>query len=108
MLKAYGVSHWALSAAIWKLEVMFSGGPAGIEQISLRWIHIVSAIVWVGFLFFFLLVVAPTLHSLDPATRAKVFPALAGRIPKKLRGPAYAERALEALEGWVKRETEEE
>ena len=37
-----------------------------------------------------------------------LFPALAGRIPKKLRGPAYAERALEALEGWVKRETEEE
>ena len=79
MLNANGVPHWALSAAIWKLDVMFSGGPAGIEQISLRWIHIVSAIIWVGFLFFFLLVVAPTLNSLDPATRAKVFPALAGR-----------------------------
>jgi methylenetetrahydrofolate--tRNA-(uracil-5-)-methyltransferase len=30
-----------------------------------------------------------------------LFPPLAGRIPKKLRGAAYAERALEALEEWV-------
>ena len=33
-----------------------------------------------------------------------LFPPLAGRIPKKLRGAAYAERALEALEGWMGRE----
>jgi methylenetetrahydrofolate--tRNA-(uracil-5-)-methyltransferase len=31
-----------------------------------------------------------------------LFPPLAGRIPKKLRGAAYAERALEALEEWIK------
>jgi methylenetetrahydrofolate--tRNA-(uracil-5-)-methyltransferase len=31
-----------------------------------------------------------------------LFPALEGRIPKKLRGAAYAERALAALEGWVR------
>ncbi len=30
-----------------------------------------------GFLCFFLLAVAPTLKSLDPATRAKVFPEIA-------------------------------
>ena len=30
-----------------------------------------------------------------------LFPPLAGRIPKKLRGAAYAERALEALEEWM-------
>jgi hypothetical protein len=29
---------------------------------------------------------------------------LEGRIPKKLRGPAYAERALEALGGWMTEE----
>jgi len=33
-----------------------------------------------------------------------LFPALPGRIPKKLRGAAYAERALEELEEWVKGE----
>jgi methylenetetrahydrofolate--tRNA-(uracil-5-)-methyltransferase len=31
-----------------------------------------------------------------------LFPPLEGRIPKKLKGAAYAERALEALEGWMK------
>ena len=30
-----------------------------------------------------------------------LFPPLEGRIPKKLRGAAYAERALQALEEWV-------
>jgi methylenetetrahydrofolate--tRNA-(uracil-5-)-methyltransferase len=30
-----------------------------------------------------------------------LFPPLAGRIPKKLRGAAYAERALKALEEWI-------
>ena len=33
-----------------------------------------------------------------------LFPPLEGRIPKKLRGAAYAERALMALEEWVRRE----
>jgi methylenetetrahydrofolate--tRNA-(uracil-5-)-methyltransferase len=33
-----------------------------------------------------------------------LFPQLPGRIPKKLRGAAYAERALEALGEWINRE----
>ena len=33
-----------------------------------------------------------------------LFSPLEGRIPKKLRGAAYAERALEALEGWMRAE----
>jgi uncharacterized membrane protein len=64
---------------LWKLNVLFSGGPAGIEQIALRWIHIVAGVIWLGFLSFFLLAVAPALKSLDPATRARVFPELASR-----------------------------
>jgi methylenetetrahydrofolate--tRNA-(uracil-5-)-methyltransferase len=36
-----------------------------------------------------------------------LFSPLPGRIPKKLRGAAYAERALEALEEWMNREGEE-
>ena len=33
-----------------------------------------------------------------------LFPPLVGRIPKKLRGAAYAERALGALHEWMNRE----
>ncbi|MEJ2672563.1 MAG: methylenetetrahydrofolate--tRNA-(uracil(54)-C(5))-methyltransferase (FADH(2)-oxidizing) TrmFO [Deltaproteobacteria bacterium] len=32
-----------------------------------------------------------------------LFPALGKRIPKKLRGAAYAERALKVLEGWMRK-----
>jgi methylenetetrahydrofolate--tRNA-(uracil-5-)-methyltransferase len=35
-----------------------------------------------------------------------LFPPLEGRIPKKLRGAAYAERALMALEEWMRGEGE--
>ncbi|MGH9681914.1 MAG: urate hydroxylase PuuD, partial [Candidatus Acidiferrales bacterium] len=41
--------------------------------------HILAGIIWIGFLFFFVLAVAPSLKALDPATRAKVFPELASR-----------------------------
>jgi methylenetetrahydrofolate--tRNA-(uracil-5-)-methyltransferase len=37
-----------------------------------------------------------------------LFSPLEGRIPKKLRGAAYADRALQALEEWMRREREEE
>jgi len=79
MLIAYGVMSWSYWITLCKLDVMFTGGPAGIEQIALRWIHIFFGIIWLGFLSFFVLAVAPTLKSLDPATRAKVFPELASR-----------------------------
>jgi methylenetetrahydrofolate--tRNA-(uracil-5-)-methyltransferase len=36
-----------------------------------------------------------------------LFPALPGRIPKRLRGAAYAERALDALEEWMREEKDE-
>ncbi len=76
---SYGVVNWAHWITLWKLDVVFGGGPAAFEQISLRWIHIFAGIIWLGFLSFFVLAVAPTLKALDPATRAKVFPELAAR-----------------------------
>ena len=36
-----------------------------------------------------------------------LFSPLEGRIPKKLRGAAYAERALQALEAWINQELAE-
>ncbi len=36
-----------------------------------------------------------------------LFPPLDGRTPKKLRGAAYAERALKALDSWMRQEGEQ-
>jgi uncharacterized membrane protein len=89
---AYSIKFaaWSVSLAFWKLDVGFSATPASIEQIALRWIHIVSAIIWVGFMYFFLLAVIPTLKKLDPATRAKVFPEIASTGLAWLRWSALA------------------
>lgn len=70
---------WPLSFALLRLDVVFFASPASIEQIVLRWIHILAGIIWMGFLCFFVLAVAPTMKSLDPTTRAKVFPEIASR-----------------------------
>jgi uncharacterized membrane protein len=67
------------SFVFWRLDVSLAAGPSGIEQIALRWMHIVAGIIWLGFLFFFVLVVAPSLKTLDPAIRARVFPEIASR-----------------------------
>src|SRR5271165_4613680 len=64
---------------ILKLDMAFAASLSSIEQIALRWMHIVAGIIWLGSLFFFVLVVAPTLKALDPVTRAKVFPEIASR-----------------------------
>ncbi len=79
MTYATGSAVSSLSLMLWKLDVAFTGSPSSIEQIALRWMHIVAAIIWLGFLFFFVLAVAPALKALDPATRAKVFPEIASR-----------------------------
>jgi len=70
---------WSFSFAFWRLDVAFAASPASIEQIVIRYIHILAGIVWMGFLCFFVLAVAPTLKSLDAPTRAKVFPEIASR-----------------------------
>ena len=70
---------WPLPMELLKLNVTFTSGAGGIEQIVLRWMHIVGGIIWIGFLSFFLLAGGPALKSLDPTIRAKVFPELASR-----------------------------
>lgn len=44
-----------------------------------RWIHFIAGITWIGLLYFFNLVNVPFMNEIDPATRAKVFPALMTR-----------------------------
>ena len=57
----------------------FPQGAVTNEEIVLRWIHFVSGIIWIGLLYFFNLIGAPTMKSLDDATRKKVYPALMSR-----------------------------
>jgi uncharacterized membrane protein len=57
----------------------FPQGAIVNEEIALRWVHIVSGIVWIGLLYFFNLVATPTMKALDAPVRGKVFPALMER-----------------------------
>lgn len=67
------------SFSLWKLSLAFTGDPSAIEQIALRWTHIVAGFLWLGFLYFFVLAVNPALKALDSGTRAKAFPEIASR-----------------------------
>lgn len=64
---------------LWKLNVAFASSPSSIEQIALRWTHIVAGFLWLGFLYFFVLAAGPALKALDSGTRAKAFPEIASR-----------------------------
>lgn len=54
------------------------GATANVE-IFWRWLHIVSAILWIGFLYFFNLVSTQFAAALDPAVRPNVLPRLMWR-----------------------------
>ena len=49
-------------------------GASANLQMFWRWLHIVSAILWIGFLYFFNLVSTRFTAALDPATRVRVAP----------------------------------
>ncbi len=53
--------------------------PGAVEQLALRWIHIVAGIIWIGLLYFFNLVGTPVMKQLDPPVRGKVFPVMMAR-----------------------------
>lgn len=57
----------------------FPHGAITNEEIALRWLHIVAAIIWIGLLYFFNLIGSPTMQQLEPSVRGKVFPALMSR-----------------------------
>jgi uncharacterized membrane protein len=50
-----------------------------VARISMRWIHFVAGITWIGLLYFFNLVNVPVQKALDPETKKKVNPDLLGR-----------------------------
>ena len=61
------------------LNVMFPSGGAAMEQITLRWIHIIAATAWVGAIYFTAIVMMPGLMKLDPPSRGKMVLALMPR-----------------------------
>ena len=62
----------------WEPHLDFLRGAAN-ELILLRWLHLVFGIIWIGLLYFFNFVGTPTMKSLEPGVRVKVYPALVWR-----------------------------
>src|SRR5579864_7057796 len=54
------------------------GTTANLEMFW-RWLHVVSAILWIGFLYFFNLVSTSFVAQLDPGMRVRVVPGLMWR-----------------------------
>ena len=62
----------------WGPHFDFVRGAAN-ELIMLRWLHFVFGIIWIGLLYFFNFVGMPTMKSLEPGVRVKVYPVLMSR-----------------------------
>lgn len=63
----------------WEPHFSFLSDPSSNELIALRWLHFIFGILWIGLLYFFNLVLAPTMQKLDPSVRVKVHPVLMSR-----------------------------
>ncbi len=74
------VSPAIAATMLWKLNVQFPAGGPAMEQVMLRWIHIVFGTMWIGFVYFLNLVMSPTLQKLDGQSRGKIFPILISKL----------------------------
>jgi uncharacterized membrane protein len=68
-----------LSFPAWKPHFAFLSDPSSNELIVLRLLHFIFGIIWIGLLYFFNLVLQPTMQKLDPPVRVKVHPVLMSR-----------------------------
>ena len=57
----------------------FPSNAEATELITLRWIHFVSGIIWIGLLYFFNLVGFPAMKQIDAGARVKVYPVMMSR-----------------------------
>jgi uncharacterized membrane protein len=83
----------ALAFPAWTPQFSFVGGAAP-ELIVLRFLHIVSGVIWIGLLYFFNLVLAPTMQKLEPSVRVKVHPVLMSRAMAWFRWSALMTVAM--------------
>ncbi len=72
-------STLANSLAMASVNFSFPQNASAQEQIALRWMHLVAGIIWLGLLYFFMLVNAPFLKELGSGVRPKVFALLMPR-----------------------------
>jgi len=70
-------------------QVSFPQGGSVMEQIALRWLHFVAGFVWLGFLYFFNIVMTPGMKELDAPVRARAFTALMPRAMTWFRWSAF-------------------
>ena len=71
-------AHLPVSLAIFQ-DVFHSPSTVKLVRISVRVLHILGGIIWIGLLYFFNLVNVPLQKGLDPDTKKKVNPELLGR-----------------------------
>jgi uncharacterized membrane protein len=64
-----------LLGALLTARVSFPQGGSITEQIVLRWLHFFAAITWLGFLYFFNIVLTPGMKALEPPVRSRAFAA---------------------------------
>ena len=71
-----------------KPQFHFIGNPLANEMLVLRWLHIVFGIIWIGLLYFFNLILTPTMKQTDPAVRIRIYPGLMSRAMSWFRWSA--------------------
>jgi len=76
-------------AALLDAQVSLPQNASITEQIVLRWLHFFSAIVWLGFLYFFNVVATAALKELEPPVRSRAFVAIMPRAMGWFRWSAF-------------------
>ncbi|HLZ92632.1 MAG TPA: hypothetical protein VKQ28_13030 [Candidatus Acidoferrum sp.] len=63
----------------WQPHFSFLRDPSANELMTLRWLHFIFGIIWIGLLYFFNFVLSPSMKALEPGVRVKVYPVLMAR-----------------------------
>src|SRR6202163_4489467 len=63
----------------WKPHFSVLANAVANEVMALRWLHFIFGIIWIGLLYFFNFVLTPSMKTLEPGVRVKVYPVLMSR-----------------------------
>jgi uncharacterized membrane protein len=81
-------ASFAVHLAAAQPHFSFPDDAVANEEIVLRWIHIVAGIIWIGLLYFIVLVGTPVMKGLEDTMRRKIYPALISRAMLWIRWSA--------------------
>jgi uncharacterized membrane protein len=79
MERVASIFHLIMTFPAWRPLFNFLSDPAANELMALRWLHFIFGIIWIGLLYFFNLVLTPSMRALEPGVRVKVYPVLMSR-----------------------------